>query len=317
MMKPLIPLLILIIFISSCSPRLYEIKETQDIMDTFVTITVHHEDKELAKEAVGDAFARIKKIEGLLSSYEPGSEVWLLNENKFIDNPSDELRINIEKSIYYSKLSGGSFDITVQPILDLYSSSFGNKGRAPTDEEIEKELEKVDFTRIKLTEDNISIGMDQKITLGGIAKGYAVEEAIGILKEYGIKNALINAGGDMRGIGKKYGNLDWTIALENPRNNDEFVATFKLSDRSIVTSGDYERYFNENKSFHHIVDPKTGYSATELISVTIITDNAFDADAISTAVFALGKENGLALIENLDDTDGLLITSDKEILKTY
>jgi len=149
--------------------------------------------------------------------------------------------------------------------------------------------------------------------LGGIAKGYAVDRAIEILKEKGIKNALVNAGGDMQTIGKKYGNMQWGIALANPRNTNEFITAFPISNKAIVTSGDYERFFDENKSFHHIVDPNTGYSATELISVTILADNAFDADAISTAVFVLGKEKGLDLIESLNNTEALIITNNKEI----
>ena len=308
--------LLLVIFLVSCSPRLYEVKETRELMGTFVTITVHHPDKEAASDAVEAAFSEISRIEDLLSSYKEDSEVSRLNRDKYLESYSSDFMANIEKSIYYGVKSQGSFDITVQPILDLYIESFSALKRPPTDEEIKEELKKVDYNKIDFELNKIIIGEDQKITLGGIAKGYSVDKAIDVLKKKGILHALVNAGGDMRAIGNKYGSSKWSIALANPRDKEDYITIIELADKAIVTSGDYERYFNENKSFHHIVDPRTGYSATELMSVTIVADNAFDADAISTSVFVLGKEKGLELIESLTGVEGLLITKDKEIINS-
>lgn len=285
-------------------------------MGTYVTITVYDENKEKGTEAIDNAFQRIFEIEDRLSNFIESSEVSQLNIDKELLNPSDEIRENLEKSVYYGQLSEGAFDITVQPILDLYIESFGVNKRAPNAEEIEEELKKVDYQEIIIEESKISLGREQKITLGGIAKGYAVDEAVEILKEKGIRHALVNAGGDMRAIGLKYGGTEWNIALANPRNKKDYITTVNINDKAIVTSGDYERYFDENKSFHHIVDPRTGYSATELMSVTIIAESAFDADAISTSVFVLGKEKGMELIESIDNVEGILITREKKILKS-
>jgi thiamine biosynthesis lipoprotein len=213
-------------------------------------------------------------------------------------------------------ISNGSFDITVQPILDLYTETFQNEKRPPTEEEVKEAQKRIDYRQIILTENQISIGPDQEITLGGIAKGYAVEKAVDILKSMGIKSALVNAGGNMRAIGKKPDDLPWNIALKNPRNETEYLTMVYLDNNAIATSGDYERYFNENKTFHHIINPKTGYSATELISTTIVTENAFDADALSTTVFVLGKEKGLQLCESLENTSCLIITRNREIIKS-
>lgn len=313
-------LLLLVILLVSCTPRLHEVKETREMMGTIVTITVHDSDKDLANEAIDEAFSEITRIENLLSSYKEDSEVSILNKEKVINNPSEDLLLNIGLSNFYGEVSSGAFDITVQPILDLYQESFSIEQRPPTDEEIKEELGKVDYEKVRIEKsekgDLVSIGNNQKITLGGIAKGYAVDKAIEVLKEKGIENALVNAGGDMRTIGKKYNNLDWSIALANPRDKNDYITLIKLSDKAIVTSGDYERYFNENKSFHHIVDPRTGYSATELMSVTILAENAFDADAVSTSVFVLGKEKGLELIEGLENFEVLMITKDKEVIKS-
>jgi thiamine biosynthesis lipoprotein len=154
-----------------------------------------------------------------------------------------------------------------------------------------------------------------KITLGAIAKGYAVDQAIDLLKSEGIQHALIDAGGDIRAIGRK-SEGPWGIALQNPRNSSDYVALIPLDDQAVATSGDYERFFDENKSFHHIIDPKTGYSATSLISVTVIAKNLTHADALATTIFVMGPEKGIGLLESLPDVEGLLITRDRKVLST-
>ena len=212
-------------------------------------------------------------------------------------------------------MSDGAFDITVQPILDLYNRSFIEKNSAPSGEEINKELKKVDYKRVIIKDQKIQIGDDQIITLGGIAKGYAVEKAIEILKRHNITMALVDASGNMRALGRKPDGV-WNIAMEDPRNVNNYITIIPLDNNAVSTSGDYERYFDPGMKYHHIINPKTGYSATELISVTIVTDNAFDADALSTAVFVLGKEKGMKLIESLPGVEGLIITREKEILRS-
>lgn len=306
----------LIMLTAGCSPQMVQIKKTEEHMGTLVSITLFVPKDQSSKQAVDAAFSEISRIDSLLSHYKEDSEVSRLNREKHIKDPSNDLRINIERSVYYGKLSSGAFDITVQPILDLYEESFKKRGRAPTDEEINRVRQRVDFLRIKMEERGISIGGDQKITLGGIAKGYAVDRAIEVLQSKGIEHALVDAGGDIRAVGKKAGASEWIIALRNPRNRNDFITRLRVKDRAVVTSGDYERYFDDEKTFHHIVHPKTGYSATELISATIIAEKAFDADAISTSVFVLGKKKGLELIESLDNVEGLLITREKEIVRS-
>jgi thiamine biosynthesis lipoprotein len=240
----------------------------------------------------------------------------MFNEQGHIENPSDEMVKNINAALYYGNISNGSFDITVQPILDLYTYSFQELRRPPTSEEIDSALILVDYNDIFIKKNLILFRKEgMKITLGGITKGYAIDKAIEVLEDRGIEHALVNAGGDMRVIGSKPDGK-WKIALQNPRDEKDFITIIDLDNVAVATSGDYERYFNENKSFHHIVDPRTGYSATSLMSVTIIASKAMDADAIATSVFVLGKEKGLELIESLNDVEGLVITEEKEIVKS-
>jgi FAD:protein FMN transferase len=299
----------------NASSSVHEIKRSEKLMDTVFTITVYTDKPETAEIAIMEAFNKIKKIELELNVYNFDSELSKLNREKILESPSDDLEINIARALYYSNLSNGTFDITVQPILDLFKSSFIEKNSPPPGDMIKKELRKVNYKRIILENNIIKIGDDQSITLGGIAKGYAVEKAIEILKNHKIDMALVDASGNMRALGKKPGG-EWNIAIRDPRSRSNYITIIPLDNNAVSTSGDYERYFDNKKKSHHIINPKTGYSATDVISVTIVTDNAFDADALSTTVFVLGKEKGMNLIESLPNVEGLIITRNKEIIRS-
>ena len=310
--------LILILFLTACSqqPILQKTSVTKQLMGTEVTITTYTEDKTTATKSIAAAFKEIERKEGLMSNYINTSEVYILNQNKFLEDASDDLLYVLIKSNQYSVLSNGSFDITVQPILDLYTKSFKETNKPPELWQIGKTQQKyVDYKKARIESRAVSLKEGMSITLGGIAKGYAIDAAIKVLENNGINHALVNAGGDMRAIGNK-GTEDWSIALKNPRNEEEYITMIDLNNRSIATSGDYERYFDENKTFHHIIDPRSGLSATELISVTIVTEKAIDADALATSVFVLGPKQGMDLIENLDNVEGLLITNNRSIIKS-
>jgi len=312
-MKKFIILIITLLLITACSP-LKKTEQTKESMGTIVTITIYDEDTDKAEQAIDAAFKEIERIENILSSYIDTSEVYELNKNKEIQ-ASNELLYIIGKSLRYGDISKGAFDITVQPILDLYTYSFQELKRAPTDEEIKEIKKLIGYEKIFIKNNNIKLEKDMKITLGGIAKGYIIDKAIEKLKKQNIQHALVNAGGDMRAIGNK-GKQPWKIALQNPRNKLQRITIIPLNNTAVATSGDYERYYDKNKKFHHIVDPRTGYSATELISVTIIAETALEADALATSVFVLGKEQGLELVETLENTEALIITKNKEIIKS-
>jgi thiamine biosynthesis lipoprotein len=317
MNKKMMVLLLWVLLVSGCAERLIEIKQTEEHMGTTVTIAVMDSDAKKAKLAINHAFLEIERIEKLMSTYIENSSVSLLNKKSILENVDIDLVYVIKKAQHYSELSDGAFDITVQPILDLYRESFSVRKRAPSEEEIKKALELVNYKNLIVDDEKVRFrkrGMT--ITLGGIAKGYAIDRAIDVLELKGIKHALVNAGGDMRAIGMKSESESWKIALQNPRDKKEYITIIKLNNRSVATSGDYERYFEPTKKFHHIVNPKTGYSATELISATIVAEKAIDADALATSVFVMGAEKGMALIERLDNVEGLLITKGREVLKS-
>jgi thiamine biosynthesis lipoprotein len=154
------------------------------------------------------------------------------------------------------------------------------------------------------------------ITLGGIAKGYAVDKAVSVLKDKGCMNGFVNAGGDGMYFGTKQDGSYWRVGLRNPDNKSESIVILNISDMAVVTSGNYEHYFNESARLSHISDPRTGYSCQSLISATVIARSAIQADTLATAVFVLGPEQGMELIESMDQTECLLITSDRDIIRS-
>jgi thiamine biosynthesis lipoprotein len=266
------------------SPQKFE--EMRPLMDTYVTIIVYA-DKEVGEEAISAAFARMEEIEKIASIYDSQSEAFRLNQDGYLEAPSDELLELINMSLDYSELTDGSFDITVQPLLDLWEykpdaeKQLWELSESERNEKINEALTLVGFDKIVVEENEIYFEKEgMGITLGGIAKGYAVDEALSTLEAMGVNYALVDAGGDIGTLGYKPGGELWEIALVNPEDTSQCLATFEVQDKAVATSGNYERYFNPEKTAHHIVNPKTGYSALGCISVTIIANvECFIVDA--------------------------------------
>lgn len=294
----------------------HRIEDMRVSMNTDVTITVMHPDVSEADYAISCAFSEIYRIEHLMSCTEEGSEVTRLNNNGSLPNTSSDLRYVVTKSIGYSELTNGSFDVTILPVINLWKERM-RAGAPPTGDEINETLELVNYKNITIRNGSISFSRGSMgITLGGIAKGYAVDRAIEVLKEHHIEHALVNAGGDIRAMGSKAEDEPWNVALRNPKNRTEHITVLNLRNMSVATSGNYERYFSEEARASHIVDPKTGYATDELLSTTIIAESATEADALATAVFVLGYVDGMELIERMDRVEGLIITPDRRILRS-
>ena len=311
----LVVLLVVVVAASGCI-NTHRIEDTRVSMNTDVTITVMHPDISEADRAISCAFAEVYKIEHLMSCTEEGSEVTRLNDNGSLPDASSDLRYVVTKSVRYSELTNGSFDITVLPVINLWKERM-RAGSPPTSDEINETLELVNYENITIGNGSISFSQGSMgITLGGIAKGYAIDRAIEVLKEHHIEHALVNAGGDIRAMGYKTKDEPWNVALRNPKNRTEHITILNLHDMSVATSGNYERYFSEEARASHIIDPKTGYATDKLLSATIIAENATDADALATAVFVLGEVGGMELVERLDGVEGLIITRDRRILRS-
>ena len=309
-------LLLIALGASACAtkaPELEKFEDTRSLMDTYVTITVYA-DEDSAGEAMDAAFARMWEVEKVASIFDQESEAFKLNQNGYLDEPPSDLFTLVVTSLYYSELTDGYFDITIQPLLDLWQEGLWKESPESQQSKIEETMKFVGWDKINVEGDKIYLDADgMEITLGGIAKGYAVDEAIKILRSMGIEHALVNAGGDMSMIYSRADGKPWSIALENPDDTSQCLATFEISDKSIATSGNYERYFNPEKTAHHIIDPKTGYSANECISATIIGENCMQVDALATAVFVMGPEKGIRLVESLPDVECFIIDTERTI----
>ncbi len=284
-------------------------KADRAIMGTAIHVELWHNDKAVADRLIQKVFDEMQRIDKLMSPYKKDSELSLIN-NLAAKQPlkiSSELFDLIQKSINVSTLSNGAFDITFSSVGQFYDY---RKRIKPTKAQVEKNLKKINYKSIKLNSSNNTIYFTQqgtRIDLGGIAKGHAVDNAIQLLQENGITQAMVSAGGDTRIIGDK-GGRPWYVGIRHPRKKGKSAVILPLSQSAISTSGDYERYFiKDNVRHHHIIKPSTGDSARELRSVSILGADSTTVDALSTTVFILGLNKGMKLISELPNTEAIII----------
>ena len=289
------------------------IAENQQLMGTIVTIEIIGT-KTNAETTINSAFKEIDRIEKIMTTFDSNSEISILNAEGQVDNVSDDLIYVIEQSIYYGNISDGAFDVTIKPILDLWKTKI-IAGEYPTGQEINETLTLVNYTNISVENKTIYFNAEgMSITVDGIAKGYAVDQAVKVLKNNGYVSGFVNAGGDGMYFGTRPDGSYWKVGLRNPENKSQSIVVMEISDKAVATSGNYERYFNESARLSHISDPRTGYSSQSLLSATIIAGSAMEADTLATTVFVLGPDKGLELIENIHNTECILITQNNEIL---
>lgn len=314
--------LILMIFIVGCSTKDVDnpISRTEIIMGTTVGVTLYENGSE---EVLDKVFKRVQEIENLVSINKEETEIDKLNENAGISpvKLSDTSFEIIEKALYYSKLSTGGYDLTVGPLVKLWNIGLP-EAKVPTQEEINEVIKNIDYTKVVLNKDTKEVFLSQKgmlLDLGSIAKGYAADEIVKILKEENINSAIIDLGGNIYALGFKEGNKNWKIGIQNPFDNrGKIVGSLEVSNKTVVTSGVYERYIEQDgQTYHHILNPETGYPyETDIAGVSIIADKSIDGDALSTLVFTKGLEKGLELVENIDGVDAIFITNNKEVYVT-
>ncbi len=311
--------------LSSCSFDLFNLNskpvEAEDfMMGTVITQKVYGQE---AKAATEEVRQRLKAIEELMTINAPGGDINKLNEaagKNAVILTKETINI-LATAKEYAQISGGAFDVTIGPLVKAWGI-FTDHPRIPGREEIERLKKLTDDKTLEVDTANSTAKLEmpgQIVDLGGIAKGYSGDEAIKIYKKHGIKSAYINLGGNVVVLGKKPDGKLWRIGIQNPRaENGYYLGIVEVTDKAVVTSGDYERFFEKDGvRYHHILDPKTGApSDSGLISATIITDISMDADALSTAVFVLGLEKGMALVESLKGVEAILVTKDKEVYAT-
>lgn len=286
------------------------------IMGTTIHTEVWHQDRSLAEQVADQVIDIMQQVNASMSPYTEESELTRLNREAFKRplSVSAELFEVIKEAIRFSKLTQGAFDITFASVGYLYD--YRNSIR-PDQSKIDSAIKQLNYRHLVLDQEALTISYAKagvRIDLGGIAKGYAVDLAIEAARQAGIEYILVSAGGDSRILGDRHGR-PWVIGIRHPEDKNQVIAKLPLVNEALSTSGDYERYFDEDGvRYHHILDPKTGDSARLVRSVTVLGPRAIETDALSTSVFVLGAEKGLALIESLPKIEGVIVDADGNLL---
>jgi len=323
-MKKLLLILILsgiIIGLSGCnsgSPlKTYQV--TRFAMGTVVEITVIDDSEENANAAIESAMKEINRIGSLFYEGNPESPLYEFSHRTgdSVVMPEEVLNL-ILRGLEVSKLTNGCFDMTVGVLLPLWDFKSENPD-PPSEKQLKSVLPYVNYRSLTFDPEKsmlISASPRTMLTTGGIAKGYAVDRAINILEQHAVKGALVNAGGDLRALPRVDGKK-WRVGIQNPRVQQELLKIIKIDSGAVVTSGDYRKFFfNNEKRYHHLLNPKTGLPADSCQSVTIIAPTTERADALATGIFIAGAKRGIELLENIPGTEGLIVRYDGKIIKS-
>jgi len=310
----------LLLIFASCAPQS---SRTEYVLGAYCSVRLFDQSKD---SVYNDIFARTREIDNLMSVNIPSSDISRINAAAGIApvNVHEDTFKVIKRAIYFAEISGGAFDPSVGPLVRLWGIG-GDSARVPSAEEIEKTLSLINWRDIELDEGTHSVFLKRKgmaLDLGAIAKGYAADEAEAIIKNAGIKRAIIDFSGNIIILGGKKTGSPWKVGIQNPdkrRGISYGIIKLKTTEKqTIVTSGAYERFFEKDgKRYHHILSTVTGYPVNNgLLSVTVIASCSMDADALSTSLFALGYDEGIKLLDLFPGTEAVFLFNDNSIRVT-
>ena len=322
-MKRIFAAFTLLLILTGCAAKLSSYTADFFAMDTFMSVTAYGADEDAAREAAFACEQRVNALEPALSRTREDSDLYQLNHaDGAVCTVSEDTYAAIEAAVQYAELTGGAFDPTMAPLTDLWGIGT-EQAQVPAQAEIDAALAKVGYENIVLLGDNqVQLKNGAQIDLGGIGKGFATDAVADVLAGQdgeAATGALVQLGGNIGAFGENPAREGggWTIGVGDPDDTSDYIATVEVRDKSVVTSGDYERYFEQDgKRYHHIFDPKTGYPAdTGLRSVTVVDENSTRADALTTALFVMGLEDGMAFCAQ-NDIAAIFVTSDKQVYTT-
>lgn len=305
-----------ILLLSGCSglPRERSQTYTDTLFDTVISVQIF---ASVDEDVLKGCEKLCKKYDSMFSNKIEDSEISRINSagGNPVEVSKETIKL-IKKGIYYSEMSDGVFDITIAPVSNLWDFK-AETPLVPSPEAIAEAVSHVNYENIIIRDNTVKLTDPHAgIDLGAIAKGYIADRIKDYLEEEGVRHAMINLGGNVLAMGSKLDGSDYNIGIQKPFDETgEPITSVKISDKSVVTSGIYQRYFKaDGKIYHHILDPNTGYPCeNNLYSVTILTDSSLTADALSTTCFLLGYDRGMKLINQLDNVDAVFITNDNQI----
>ena len=293
------------------------VSRSRALMGTVVNLTVVGDDREQCAAAVEGTLARMAELESQLSRHDPEAHVSRLNSAGTIDGAPDALLEVLDLAGQIHRLGDGAFDVTIQPVLDLYRGHAGASGQAPNGGDLESSIERVDQGAIIVDGRRVSMARQgMAITLDGIGKGYIADHAVLELKRRGFPDVLVDAGGDLAASGRKGEQEPWRLGIRHPRTASRLEARLDAEDVAVATSGDYMQPFTPDFKQHHIVDPRTGYSSAELASSTVLAPTAAMADGLATLTMVLDPRRGIDLLESLPGCEGYFVSKDLEVTMT-
>ena len=282
-------------------------------MDTYMTVTAYGENGKAAVQAAED---RVYELDALLNAESRDSEIYSLNENGTA-TLSDDTASVLKSALYCCELTDGAFNPAMHPVMRLWGFTSG-KYNVPSNESIKEALKLTKPSKISLKENKATINLKgTEIDLGGIAKGYTSSEIMQIFKYNKVKSGIVNLGGNVQTVGLKPDGSDWSVAIDNPDSDGSYLGVLKTHDKAVITSGGYERNFKKNgMTYHHIIDPTTGYPAENgLVSATVVAEDGALADALSTALFVMGeKKSENFWRNNKENFDFILYTEQRKII---
>lgn len=294
---------------------LAEVSVSRVLMGTVVNLTVVGDDEDAAKTAVSATLERMSHLETILSRHQANSQLSQLNQNGRLSHPDAALVAVLNQAQTISAHSNGAFDVTIKPLVDLYQD-YQTRNELPPETAVSATLPLVNYQNLKISHSQISFSQpNMAVTVDGIGKGFIVDEGTAVLREHGFNNILVEAGGDLLASGKKAPDTSWQIGIQSPRQK-HLLAKFGVENQAVATSGDYLQAYSADLRHHHILNPRTGYSAPDLASATVVAPSAMMADGLATAVMAMPPQKAFALIEQSTACEGYLITKNEGILQT-
>ena len=315
--------LVLTLVLSCNKGGVQRIARETTAMDTYLSVTIYDNaiGLEEGNALIDSVFAEVNRLEQLMTDYADTSEVGRLNVYAGRESVavSAELISLLHRARLFSELSNGSFDVTVGPLVRSWDF-LGAEHEVPSRGRIRLLRRLVDFRNVVVDSPRVFLRQrGMRLDLGGIAKGYAVDRSLALLKRHGVRQAIVDLGGNLGVWWEGTHGLDSAVAeilIRHPRKEGKFFGSFLAGSSGISTSGDYQRYFiKDGIRYHHILDPATGYPARDVVSVTIIAGDATSADALSTLVFVLGREKGMQLIEQTDGVEGVIVWEEGDALQ--
>ena len=286
-------------------------------MGTLVQVRVVHPEAARARELAAAAFDEIDRLEAVFSGYRPDTSVSRLNRDGVLSDPPPELVAVVRRALHFAELTGGAFDPTVAPLMELYRSSFAEIDAPPAETDVMHARSLVGYRRVRLDAAGIAFaGPGMSVSLDGIAKGYILDRVVAQVTAAGAAGVLADGGGDVSAGEGEVAGTGWPVGVEHPREPGTMLGTIEVRHQGVATSGDYMRAYTDDLRHHHIVDPRTGASPGHTSAATVVAPSAMDADALATAAMVLGPVHGIELLERVDGAEGIIVTRELDLVRS-